>query len=79
MIISIVIFIVKDDELLLAKLHRDIISITPIDASELGAMRLDTLAALALCEFVLSVKFGIFIPDKGLENLFYSNSTIFIQ
>ena len=72
-------FIAKDNELLLAKLYRDITSITLIDAGKIGAMRLDTLAALALCEFVLSVKFSIFIPDKGLENLFYSDSTIFMQ
>ena len=72
-------FIVKDDELLLAKLRRDITSITLIDAREIEAMRLDTLAILALCEFVLSMKLGLFIPNKGIENLLGSNSTIFLQ
>ena len=78
MLISTVIFIVKDDKLLLAKLCRDITLISPIDADELRAMRLDTLAAIVLCEFALPMKFGIFISDKGLENIFCSDSTIFI-
>ena len=39
-------FIVKVDELLFAKLHRDITSITLINTREIGAIMLDTLAAL---------------------------------
>jgi len=45
MMISTSRFISKDNELLLVKLRRDITSITLIDAREIGAMRLDTLAA----------------------------------
>ena len=41
-------FIVKDNELLLAKLRRDITSITPLDTREIGAMRLEILTTLAL-------------------------------
>ena len=52
-LISIVISIAKDDKLLLAKLHRDITSITLIDTGKLGAMRWDTLAVLALFKFIL--------------------------
>ena len=76
--ISIAKFIAKDNELLLAKLKGDITLITSIDAKENRAMRLDTLTILALYEFILLIKFGIYIPDKGLENLFCSDSTIFI-
>ena len=78
MMISAAKFIVKDNELLLAKLRRDNTLFTPIDTREIGAIRLDTLAVLALCKFVLPIKFGIFIPDKGIENLFSSDSTIFL-
>ena len=78
MMISAAKFIVKDNKLLLAKLRRDITSLTPIDAREIGAMRLDTLAVLALCKFLFPMKFGVFIPNKGIENLFGSNSTIFL-
>ena len=65
MIISVAKFKSKDDEFLLAKLRRDITSITQIDAREIGAIKLDTLAALALYKFVLLMKFGVFISDKG--------------
>ena len=79
MLISIVIFIAKDDKLLLAKLQRDITSITLIDASKLGAMRLDTLAAIVSCKFVLPIKFSVFISDRGLEELYCSDPTIFME
>ena len=52
-------FIIKDNEPLLAKLRRDITLITPIDAGEIRAIRLDTLATLALCRFVLPMKFSV--------------------
>ena len=71
-------FIAKDDELPLGKLYRDITLITLIDASKLRAIRLDTLAILVLYEFGLTIKFSIFITDKGLENFFSSDSTIFM-
>ena len=72
-------FIVKDNALLLAKLQRDITCITLINASELGAMRLDTLAVIAYCECTFPVKFGVFIPDRGLEDIYYSDPTIFME
>ena len=42
-------------------------------------MRLDTLAIIAYCEFVLPIKFSIFIPDRGLEDIYSSDPTIFIE
>jgi len=50
-----------------------------INTGELRAMRLDTLAIIAYCEFVLSVKFSFFISDRGLEDLYYSDLTTFIE
>ena len=79
MIISVAKFIVKDNEPLLAKLRRDITSITLIDTGEIKAMRLDTLAALALYEFVFPIKFSIFIPNKRIDNLCSSGTMIFLQ
>ena len=42
-------------------------------------MRLETLTALALYKFVFQVKFGAFISNKGIEELWSSDSTIFLQ
>ena len=78
MIISVAKFIAKDDEPLLAKLRRDITLITLIDTREIEAMRLEILATLVLYKFVFLMKFGIFIPDKGIEELWSSDSTMFL-
>ena len=72
-------FIVKDNELLLAKLRRDIISITSLDTGEIGAMKLETFAIISLCEFVFLVKFCAFFPEKGIEEIWSSDSTIFLK
>ena len=62
-------FIVKDDKLLLVKLRRDITSITLLDTGEIRAMRLETFAAILLCEFVFPVKFCTFFSEKGIEEI----------
>ena len=79
MIISAAKFIAKDDKLLLVKLRRDITLITLLDAREIRAMRLETLTAILLCEFVFLVKFCAFFPEKGIEEIWSSDSTIFLQ
>ena len=72
-------FIVKDDKLLLVKLRRDITSITLLDTKEIRAIRLETLAAILLYEFVFLVKFCTFFPEKGIEEIWSSDSTIFVK
>ena len=79
MMISAAKFIVKDDKLLFIKLRRDITSITLLDTGEIGAIRLEILAVILLCELIFPVKFCAFFPKKGIEEIWSSDSTIFLQ
>ena len=79
MLISAAHYLVGDDETLLSRLRRDIQSLTPEDTGRLGNMRVDMLAAMALFELLLPVKFAMFQINQGLHTLCSSNSTVFHQ
>ena len=72
-------FISKDNKLLLAKLRRDITLITLLDTREIRAIRLETLVTTLLCEFIFLVKFSAFFSKKGIEEIWSSDSTIFLK
>ena len=66
-------YLAGEDEVLLRKIRRDLQSLTPEDARRLGSASLDALAAAALLEALLPVKFAIFQVNLGPHALSGSN------
>ena len=60
LLIAVAKYITDNNKELEAKLHRDITSITPINRGDLGAIRVDTLAATAFIKFMCLVKYRLF-------------------
>ena len=77
LLVSIAKYIARTNKFILAKLCRDIQSLTPIDVGILGNPRVDTLVAIAFLELIYSVKYAIFSTNKGLQELGSSNLMLF--
>ena len=77
LLVSIAKYIARTNEFILAKLCRDIQSITPMDVGILGNPRVDTLVATAFLELMYPVKYAIFSTNKGLQELGSSDIILF--
>ena len=77
LLVSIAKYIARTNEILLAKICRDIQSITPIDAGILGNPRVDTLVVTVFLELMYSIKYAIFSTNEGLQELGSSDLLLF--
>ena len=77
LLVSIVKYITRPNEFILAKLRRDIQSLTPMDVGILGNPRVDTLVVTAFLELMYPVKYAIFSTNKNLQELGLSDLLLF--
>ena len=77
LLVSIAKYIAGTNEILLAKLRRDIQSFVLMDAKIFGNLRVDTLAATAFLELMYPVKYAIFSTNEGLQELGLSDLLLF--
>ena len=77
LLVAIAKYIAGTDEALLARLYRNIQSITPTKAGMLGNPRVNTLAVTAFIEMIYPVKYAIFSVNEGLQDLRLSNFMLF--
>ena len=66
-----------DDEATLAKLRRNIQSLTPQSVCVLGSVEVETIAAATFYELYYPIKFAIFVVNEGLCTLMLSNMQLF--
>ena len=62
-----------------ARVYKDIALITMVNESSIGAVRLDTIIASTLVEFVYIIKYYIFILFYSLNKLVSSENMIFLS
>ena len=77
MLIAAAKYIAADDEASLAKLRRNIQSLTPKSVGTLGCAKVETLDAAAFFEVPFPVKFAIFTVNTGLCTLMHSDRHLF--
>ena len=73
LLIAIAKCVASDNETMLASLCRDMQSIVPKEAGELGNPKLDIHTATAFIELLCPIKYAIFHINLGLQELCFSN------
>ena len=77
LLIAVAKYVANDDEQTLAKLRRNIQSLTPKLAGLYGNIKVETLAAAALFEILFPVKYAIYTTSEGLYTLMSSDTLLF--
>ena len=70
-------YIAGDEEPLLAKLRRDVQSLTPKGAGGVGCVKVETLAAAGFFEIMFPIKYALYSEYEGLYTLMSSDQLLF--